>query len=244
MKPNKLETQLKAQLNARKIHPTEMAWERLDAMLSVAEEKKTNRFPWLSFQFIGVAASILVFVSLGLFFFNQKETLFVPENNVGINEEVIKDKVNSINSNSIIDNNGLKRFDEQAPQKANQQKSEQKLIITKANKSFNQINQITLVNQENKNQLQNQKVIAMVDSKNERISSDPSALNVDNLLASAQKESKSKSISKIIINANSILSQVDGELDQTFREKALNKISKNYKEIKVALQTRNQEQKQ
>ena len=84
----------------------------------------------------------------------------------------------------------------------------------------------------------------MVDSKNERISSDPSALNVDNLLASAQKESKSKSISKIIINANSILSQVDGELDQTFREKALNKISKNYKEIKVALQTRNQEQKQ
>lgn len=248
MKPNKLETQLKAQLNARKIHPTEMAWERLDAMLSVAEEKKTNRFPWLSFQFIGVAASILVFVSLGLFFFNQKETLFVPENNVGINEEVIKDKVNSINSNSIIDNNGLKRFDEQAPQKANQQKSEQKLIITHANKSFNQNNQITLVNQgvnqEKENQLQNQQVVAMVDSKNERISSDPSALNVDNLLASAQKESKSKSISKIIINANSILSQVDGELDQTFREKALNKISKNYKEIKVALQTRNQEQKQ
>ena len=245
MELNKLETQIKEQLNAREIQPTEMAWDRLDAMLEVAEEKKTKPFSWLSFQFIGVAASILFFVSLGLFFFNQKEILVAPENNVGVNEQVTKDNINSINSNSGIDNDGLKGFNEQVQQSANnQQKSEQKAIIVQVNKSFNrnnQNNQKTTVNQEKENQLHNQQVVELIESKKELTSSNPSTTNVDNLLASAQKEPKSKATSKIKINANSLLSQVDGELDQTFREKALNRISKSYKEIKVALETRNLE---
>ncbi len=241
MELNKLETQIKEQLNAREIQPTEMSWDRLDAMLEVAEEKKTKRFPWLSFQFIGVAASILIFVSLGLFFFNQKEILVVPENNVGVNEEVIKENINSINSNSGIDKDGLKGFDEQVQQRTNHQQSEQKAIIAQEDKSFNRDNQKTTVNQEKENQLHNQQVVKLIESKKELISSNPSTTNVDNLLASAQKESKSKSTSKIKINANSLLSQVDGELDQTFRDNALNRISKSYKEIKVALETRNQE---
>jgi hypothetical protein len=210
-------------------------------MLSVAEEKKTKRFSWLSFQFIGVAASILIFVSLGLFFFNQKEILVVPENNIGINEEVIKDKVNTINSNSSIDNEGLNGFDKKEPQRTNPLKSEQKAIIAQTEKSFNQNNQKTTVNQEKENQLHNQQVVELIEPKKEFISSNPSTTNVDVLLAAAQKESKSNITAKIKINANSLLSQVDGELDQTFREKALNRISKSYKEIKVALETRNQE---
>ncbi len=52
MEPNKLETQIKEKLNSREIQPTEMAWDRLDAMLSVAEEKKTKRFPFLTAKFI------------------------------------------------------------------------------------------------------------------------------------------------------------------------------------------------
>ena len=75
MEPNKVETQIKEQLNAREIQPSEMAWDRLDAMLSVAEEKKTIRSPFLTSRFIGIAASVLVLVSLGLFFFNQEETV-------------------------------------------------------------------------------------------------------------------------------------------------------------------------
>ena len=239
MERNKLETQIKEQLNAREIQPTEMAWDRLDAMLSIAVEKKTKRFPWLSFQFIGVAASILIFVSLGLFFFNQKEILVAPENNIGINEEVIKDKVNTINSNSSIDNEGLNGFDKKEPQRTNELKSEQKAIIAQTEKSFNQNNQKTTINeeinQEKENQLHNQQVVELIEPKKEFISSNPSTTNVDVLLAAAKKESKSNITAKIKINANSLLSQVDGELDQTFREKALNRISKSYKEIKVAL---------
>jgi hypothetical protein len=251
MEPNKLETQIKEQLNAREIQPSEMAWDRLDAMLSVAEEKKTRRFSFLSFQSIGIAASVLVLVSLGLFFFNQKETVVNPENNVVVNEEVkqnnSKENTTTI-GNTGIDNNGLKGFDEQVKQRANQQKEENKTIIAQSSKSFNQNNQKTtvnpLINQEKEIQFQNQEVIAQkelpqVDTRNTIVISKSTSVNVDDLLASTSKKSESKP--KIKINANSLLSQVDGELDQTFREKVINRVSKNYQEVKVALATRNQE---
>ena len=66
-------------------------------------------------------------------------------------------------------------------------------------------------------------------------------VNVDDLLASVEKTPKLNAKSKVKVSANSLLSQVDGELDQSFRDKVLNKINKNYKEVKVALATRNQQ---
>ena len=71
MEPNKLETQFKEKLNSREIEPSEMAWDRLDAMLSVTEEKKTRR----SFGWLYIAASILVLGTAGMFFFNQKKCI-------------------------------------------------------------------------------------------------------------------------------------------------------------------------
>ena len=44
MERNKLETQFKEQLDSREIKPSEMAWDKLDAMLTVAEKQK-QRFP-------------------------------------------------------------------------------------------------------------------------------------------------------------------------------------------------------
>jgi tellurite resistance protein len=67
------------------------------------------------------------------------------------------------------------------------------------------------------------------------------AVNVDDLLASVEKTSKKEANAKVKVNANSLLSQVDGELEQTFRQKVINRIGKNYQEVKVALANRNQE---
>ena len=72
MAPNKIENQIKEQLNAREIQPTEMAWDRLDSMLSVAEAKSAKRSPFFSYRFIGIAASFLVFLSIGILYLNQK----------------------------------------------------------------------------------------------------------------------------------------------------------------------------
>ena len=47
--------------------------------------------------------------------------------------------------------------------------------------------------------------------------------------------------SNVKVDAKNLLSQVDGELEQTFRQKIINRIGKNYQEVKVALANRNQE---
>lgn len=226
MKPNKLETQIKEQLNAREIQPSEMAWDRLDAMLSVAEEKKTRRFGFLSFRSIGIAASVLVLISLGLFFFNQKEIVVQPENNV-----VTKEKINSDSSTNLNTNQQNQQVAEvnAEPLKNNHQKSSSSFIQNNQ-KTKNQ----SLINQEKEVQIQKQEAVAQ-----KELVSNPSPLKDYDLLASVEKTPKSSA--KVKVNANSLLSQVDGELDQSFREKVLTKISKNYQEVKVALATRNQE---
>jgi len=209
--------------------------------LSIAEEKKTRRFSFLSFQSIGIAASVLVLVSLGLFFFNQNEAVVKSEDNI-----VVKEKINS-NNNIKINGNSLNPNQQIAVIKNQQSKSSNQKSLPSFNQN-NQNNQKTtvnpVINQNKEIQFQNQEVIAQkeltqVDTRNVIVISKSTSVNTDDLLASTSKKSESKP--KIKINANSLLSQVDGELDQTFREKVINRVSKNYQEVKVALATRNQE---
>ncbi|MEC4003099.1 hypothetical protein OX283_000385 [Flavobacterium sp. SUN052] len=247
MEPNNIENQIREKLNSREIQPTEMAWDRLDAMLSIAEEKKTKR----SFGWLYIAASIFVLVSVGMFFFNQKGIVVKPENNVVVNENVIKsssnENQNSVNRNTGIDNDGLTGFKEQVEKREKENsKTENKTIIAQSLKSFNSINQKTKVNSIKNplNEVQNKEVIAQKElPKNEEpktdVISNPINQNQNNAVASIQKTTPTDK--KIKVNANSLLSQVDGELEQTFREKVITKISKNYQEVKVALANRNQE---
>ena len=236
--PNNLETQIKEQLNTREIQPSKLAWDRLDAMLSVTEEKKTTRSPFLSFRFIGIAASVLVIVSLGLFFFNQKETVIKSENSVVV-KEVNNSKINN-NDDSNINNNKNSLIVNQKEVEIKNQKST--ISNQKSSKSFNQNNQKTSVNSiiNQKQEAVAQKDLPIVTPQKEVISK-PSIVNVDELLVSVKKTPESNVKSKVKVNANSLLSQVDGELNQSFRDRVITKISKNYKEVKVALATRNQE---
>jgi hypothetical protein len=249
--PNKLEAQINEQLNAREIQPSEMAWDRLDAMLSLSEEKKSKKLNLLSFKNIGIAASILVLVSLGLFYFNAKENVAQPNNNV-----VVKDKINDnnkFNTNSKINENNLNLSTQNqkvAAIKNHQSKiSSQKSAAPSFNPSANRpiSNQRTsvnpIINSAPKINFPKQEAVAekvlTVASSEKELSSKPSTVNVDALLASVEKTSKLNAKSKIKVNASSLLSQIDGELDQSFRDKVLRKINRNYKEVKVALATRN-----
>ena len=54
------------------------------------------------------------------------------------------------------------------------------------------------------------------------------------------KESTNKTAT-VKVDAKSLLLQVDGEVEYSFREKMLQKINKNYQEVKVALANRNNE---
>lgn len=247
MEPNKLETQIKEKLNSREIQPTEMAWDRLDAMLSVSEEKKTKRFPFLTSKFIGIAAGVLVFLSVGLYFINQENTDIEVEESVVVKEEV-KTNTSEENNNKLEEINSIPvQSEEQVAVTTN---NKPQTINKKSSQSFNQNNQKTAVNPIiNRNKeieyLGNadvaQKDLPKIETRKQIVVSKPKYVDVDDLLASVENESKNTKKPSVKVNANTLLSQVDGELEQSFRQKAINRISKNYQEVKVALANRNQE---
>lgn len=246
MAQNKLENQIKEKLNSREIQPSAQAWDRLDAMLTVAEEKKTKR-SFFSYKFIGIAASVLVFVTLGMFFFNQKEVEKQSDRNV-VTKEVEKDTVNDTNTKNVFPNPVKEQINEvvvssEKPKINIQQPrtNNKKSIINQKTTAINQFienqNQVVV----NQNQVQPQKdgEIAIKEKENLKteIKSD------EQLFKSLDKVALNATTKKsaLKVDAKSLLNQVDGELDLTFREKVINSINKNYKNVKVAVSNRNKE---
>ena len=238
MEPNNFEKDFREKLNQRKIEPSEKAWDRLDAMLSVAEEKKQpkNKKRWMY-----IAASIVGFLLVGTFFFNQKKSVVeTPKNNVVIKENLQKDTVVKRDLDII---NPIKTEVAVSEKTSNQNSvKEEKNLNVKPNKTLktksNQIAESSIIIKNNQpKQSVNNQSLAVETSKKE---------TVDQLLESAEKtvvaENSAKPKSKVKINANDLLNQVDGELELSFREKMITKVNKNYQTVKVALANRNQQE--
>lgn len=246
---NKIEDQIKEKLNSREIQPSAQAWDRLDAMLSVAEEKKTKR----SFGWFFIAAGILVFVSAGIFFFTQN-SLEINKDTTVVETEVSKDSIqkqNIIQSPIIEKNqeNPVAASTENQNQKSNNQNNSNSAVSIINQKSNQKQTNNPLINRDKKIEFQNSSDVALkdlpkiIDTKEIVISRPKSnTMSDEDLLASLDNVAKKTNIkSTVKVDARNLLSQVDGELDQTFREKVIGKIAKNYQEVKVALANRNQE---
>jgi negative regulator of sigma E activity len=244
MAQNKLENQIKEKLNIREIQPSAQAWDRLDAMLTVAEAKKTKRSFLLSYSFIGIAASVLVLVTLGLFLFNQNKLEIKTTNSV-------------VETNTNIKNtNKTRSFEPQIPIVSNQNQvvtsSVDKLstinnhrvsIIKKSESSNKKTNQKPRNNQnqfipnpENERVVQNASQIQKNSNKREVV------LINDEALIATLNVAANKAIEKDIqykTNSRNLLNEVDSELEKTFREKVLTTINKKYNSARESLANRN-----
>jgi hypothetical protein len=231
MEQHKLEKQFKEKLNSREIKPSDMAWDRLNAMLSVAEpsdvgqvQKTKRKFTWLY-----IAASFIGFLLISTVFFNQKENIIdIKKNNVVIENIVQKDssktEINTLKTEPNFSKTILK--------------SETKSLVQTQKKSKSNVENSIFKTQEN--------AVAEIKPNNQKetIASNGNTIpeNIDSLVASVEKKSKSESefkTSSVKINSTDLLNQVDGELQLSFREKALNTITQKYKEAKEALVNRN-----
>lgn len=272
MGPNKIEKQFRDKLNAREIQPSAQAWDRLDAMLSVAEEKKTKR----PLGFLFIAAAILVFVTLGIFFFTQKGVEIEPIHNVAgaaIKKDSVQSPLNEIqNSISQKQLKGAVVAKENSKESKETQKSNHQQFINNQGVAIN--NQKTTNPREQRTSGQsNQNVIIKdkpivyqsssdvavkeipktLDPKDSYIRKDNSqqvfikkgndAKTDDLLMVSLDDVARQSTVKKasVKVDAKNLLSQVDGELDLTFREKVISKVNRNYREVKVALANRNKE---
>ena len=227
MEPNKIDNQIREKLNAREIQPSTQAWDRLDAMLTVSEEKKSKK----GYGWFFVAASMLLFFGLGFFLFNSNETKEINNSNpivTTINEEIDSVGTNKINQISV-------------------EKEQPVLVQNEVNFSKTQTNKKS----EETDKLTKEEDLTKDNSSSIIHHPSPNSykyVSPENLLAEVQTGEKvitsDKKISpktKMKVDANSLLTNVEKELDENYRETTLDKLNRKFKDAKSALANRNYE---
>jgi hypothetical protein len=248
MEPNNFEKDFREKLNQREIEPSNKAWDRLDTMLSVVEEKKPT-VPLRSVQvskrkWLYIAASFIGFLLVGTFFFNQNkkavktpETIVVEkEKEAETEKESVKEPVLNTVDSVKMEIAIAKKTSEETVNKNKKNNSEASEQISNKiiQNETNQIAESSIIKNNQEKQSTNNPPLIDEMSKQD---------NVDRLLKTAETkilaENAVKSKSKIKINSNDLLDQVDGELELSFREKMIAKINKSYHTVKVAVENRN-----
>jgi hypothetical protein len=232
MKKSAIENQFKEKLSSREIMPSSVSWDRLDAMLTIVETPKRN-FKWMY-----VAASLLGFLLIGSIYFNQNQDEVVfKKNDIVVTDSKTVPEVKSISKPLMSSKKIKSKSSISVPSEVVKKlpKENENIVFENANnqleqKVTNQEQQISIINQktEQKNVLRKSKYV-----------------NVDELLASVDSFSKNVNTevlqSNVKVDSKELLSQVDGELELSFREKALKVVNKKIKTATVALSNRNSE---
>jgi hypothetical protein len=217
---HKIDNQIREKLNTREIQPSAQAWDRLDAMLTVSEEKKPKK----SYGCFFVAASMILFFGLGFFLFNSNETTEI-NNSIPIvttiNEEIDTVETNTINEISVENVKSV-------------------LVQNEINNS-----KPTRI----KKSVETNKMMKEENVLEEKITPNSyKYVSPENLLAEVQTGEKAITSDKKInpkpkmkVDANSLLTNVEKELDENYRETTLDKLNKKFKDVKSALANRNYE---
>lgn len=226
MAQHKIDNQIKSKLNTREIQPSSQAWDRLDAMLTVSENKKSKK----GYGWFFAAAAVVLFFGLGFFIFNQNEEPKI-NNSIPVVTSVDED-IDSIDANKI---NQISVEKEQPILVQN----ENNFSTTQTNKKSGRSKE--LVKGDN-----------VIDEKNTSNTHHPTPItqhpSPEKLLVEVpvnQKEipsNKKNSVkSKIKIDAASLLSTVEKELDENHKETTLDKLTKKFQDAKSAIVNRNYE---
>ncbi|NRS87429.1 hypothetical protein HNQ02_000329 [Flavobacterium sp. 7E] len=238
MESNKFDKNIKVKMEARTIAPSADAWGKLEAMMSVADKPKRKYVWWY------IAASFVGLLLVSSIFFNQSIS-----NKINTSNSVVLEQVQT---SSSLEESAISNEEDALPQKGSRdivhKKREAKGIkstissdVMRASERVRkQKNQVVLY----ANPIVKVSIINQKSSKHleELVSSEVPV--VENLTPNDLTFANEKPVSQtrsVHVNATRLLSQVDQELELTFREKVINKISRNYQSVKVALENRNLE---
>ena len=222
---NNIENQFRDKLNQRTIEPSDKAWDRLDAMLSVAEKKKPKR-GWL-----WMAASLAMLLTVGSFFFrNNTENVTILHDDNSVVEQNHSEEI--LPETTIQEN------------VANDYLSEQDLAVQKIepNKQ-NVLNDTFSIRQLNRNFQQ----LALEETKTESIEMSEEYnmnniyLTADELLSSVEEtKNKSKDKPKVEVDYRFLLSQSEYEVEERYRKKAIDRfLQKKYEDVRVVISNKN-----
>lgn len=227
MEPNKnTEHQFKDKLNAREIQPSAAAWDRLDAMLSVAEQKTPKR----RFNFLSIAAGFAGIVLAVVLVYQIKLNQVTSDAAVAI----VPNKVDNVSQNNGFVMSNSVKAETVATLK------QESVLLSKKKFNLNQKDAVA------SSQIKNQNaVVAQIEANDNHNATEIAAqqLKVNaELLLTAVETSEPKQIKPVVsiaVDANSLLSEVNGELRQEFRETKFQRLKRNFQSAKVAVNARN-----
>lgn len=231
MEQHKLEKQIREKLNSREIQPSAKAWDRLDAMLSVSEETKPKR----NWNWLYIAAGIVGFLFVGLVFYNQENTSFDGTQNPIVTTNKMKESKTVEQEFPSAIKKQIEKNNQNLPEVVTVQNVEPKAKDQKT--TTLPIQKSTSISTENKALVTNTKLESQIEKSSLPIES-------STLVASVEPEkqiSKTRNKAKLQIDPKILLSQVDGEIELTFRQKVIKSINRNYDSAKQSLASRNQE---
>lgn len=225
MEPNNIEKQIKEKLNQREIQPSANAWDRLDAMLSVEEQKPKRNYKWLS-----IAAVFVGFTLIGIFMMNKENSV---ENVIPSNSVVLENEMETIKNEIRIDSENVFTEVEKAAVINNQSTKK----IEKPSTEINPKKDFLLDNYS-----KNEEAVI----ENQPKESTAKYTNAESLLAEIENGEKIEipNVSKkpsVKVDANSLLSSAETEVNETFRDKVIESINKKYNSVRSAFANRNNE---
>lgn len=230
MEPNKLENDFRNKLNQREIQPSEKAWDRLDAMLSVTEKKKPNR-TWMY-----IAASFLGFLLVGTLFFKQSEVEIEKTNQVITLEE---------KNNTEKEITPVKTFE-----KPFELKSQQAIVNHKIHQKSSEKSELA------KNEVAVEKIVkeefSIEDVKAQEVAQQIAELSqsgkevtdqeINDLLNKAKRDIAKERILKNStqkIDAMALLLDAEKGLDNSFKQRVFELLKDGFKETKTFVAERN-----
>lgn len=216
---NNIENHFRDKLNQRTIEPSDKAWDRLDAMLSVSEQKKSKK------SWFWIAASLVLFATIGSLFLRTDKSEVIQSEEIVIQKVVIPTE----NTETQAEFTQLDNIDKNISvvKKIKTDTSDfQKLTETE---SVVIVDEIPAVEKDEKTtgEIRSNKYIS-----------------AENLLAQIEKDKTSESRKlhpKVNIDAHILLTNTIKEMDEEHQDKALNNFKNQFQNIKEALSNRNKE---
>lgn len=237
MEQHKIEKEFREQLNSREIKPSNLAWTKLDSMLTAADSsdrEQASQKPKAKFTWLYIAASFIGFLFIVTVYFSQKGNSVENQKNKIVIQHSISIKIEDEPTNTLNANSEKSKNESVAVVRKNALKTN-KIVAIKND---------SLTNKNNQNQVAELSIVNQ--NKEQQSFSLPSnTLTVDELLAKVDKSVRLNGNSNpnlaVRVNASQLLEQVDTDLEPTFRQSVFSKIADNIKVVKEAVVNRNRE---
>lgn len=236
MEPNKFDKSIKDKMEARTIAPSADAWGKLEAMIPAVVDKPKPKYVWLY-----IAASFVGLLLLSSAFFNQTTANVI--------DTTIPIVVKQVQTNINLEKSTVNKEEEALSQKGNSAIVVSEPINEKdiSKKEPNHLKEKEVVVFMTKDKIVNvasvspETKVTEVISKNKYTSAEKLLAVVSDVNGDVKINEKSLVVNRVgnSVDPYSLLSSVEKELDQTYKESAIEKFNKKLNAVKTAFVNRN-----